>query len=128
MSGRSIIGGIFDNAFTTIFAPRDLIPEQGAFTQSYGSKVLDASLLMMALVGFLPPDDKRVLGTVDAIERHLMVDGLVSRYDTRKAEDGLPEGEGAFLACSFWLVDNLVLLGRLDDARSSVRAASCATE
>ncbi len=92
-------------------------PELGAFTQSYGSKVLDASLLMMALVGFLPPDDKRVLGTVSAIERHLIVDGLVSRYDTRTANDGLPEGEGAFLACSFWLVDNLVLLGRFEDAR-----------
>jgi GH15 family glucan-1,4-alpha-glucosidase len=92
-------------------------PEQGAFTQSYGAKVLDASLLMMALVGFLPPSDKRVRGTVDAIERRLMVDGLVCRYDTRTAGDGLPEGEGAFLACSFWLVDNLVLLGRLEDAR-----------
>jgi GH15 family glucan-1,4-alpha-glucosidase len=92
--------------------------EQGAFTQSYGAKVLDASLLMMVLVGFLPPDDKRVRGTVDAIERRLMVDGLVCRYDTRTAEDGLPKGEGAFLACSFWLVDNLVLLGRLEDARS----------
>jgi GH15 family glucan-1,4-alpha-glucosidase len=92
-------------------------PEQGTFTQSYGAKVLDASLLMMALVGFLPPSDKRVRGTVDAIERCLMVDGLVCRYDTRMAGDGLPEGEGAFLACSFWLVDNLVLLGRLEDAR-----------
>ena len=92
-------------------------PEQGAFTQSYGAKVLDASLLMMALVGFLQPSDKRVRGTVDAIERRLMVDGLVCRYDTRTAGDGLPEGEGAFLACSFWLVDNLVLLGRLEDAR-----------
>ncbi len=92
-------------------------PEQGAFTQSYGAKVLDASLLMMALVGFLPPSDKRVRGTVDAIEWRLMVDGLVCRYDTRTAGDGLPEGEGAFLACSFWLVDNLVLLGRLEDAR-----------
>ena len=93
-------------------------PEQGAFTQSYGGKDLDASLLMMALVGFLPPDDKRLAGTVDAIERRLMVDGFVRRYDTQVAEDGLPVGEGAFLACSFWLVDNLVLLGRLDDARA----------
>jgi GH15 family glucan-1,4-alpha-glucosidase len=92
-------------------------PEQGAFTQSYGSKDLDASLLMMALVGFLPPGDKRVCGTVEAIQRRLMVDGLVRRYDTGTAEDGLPAGEGAFLACSFWLVDNLVLLGRLDEAR-----------
>ena len=92
-------------------------PEQGAFTQSYGAKELDASLLMMALVGFLPPSDKRVAGTVDAIERGLVEDGFVRRYDTQTAEDGLPAGEGAFLACSFWLVDNLVLLGRLDDAR-----------
>ena len=93
-------------------------PEQNAFTQSYGAKELDASLLMMALVGFLPPDDKRLRGTVEAIERRLVVDGFVRRYDTQTAEDGLPAGEGVFLACSFWLVDNLVLLGRLDDARS----------
>ena len=92
-------------------------PEQGVFTQSYGSKDLDASLLMVALVGFLPPGDKRVCGTVGAIERRLMAGGLVRRYDTQTAGDGLPAGEGAFLACSFWLVDNLVLLGRLDDAR-----------
>jgi len=90
--------------------------ELGAFTQSYASKELDAGLLMIALVGFLPPDDKRVLGTVEAIERHLMVDGFVRRYATETAGDGLPAGEGAFLACSFWLVDNYVLLGRLDDA------------
>jgi GH15 family glucan-1,4-alpha-glucosidase len=91
-------------------------PEQGAFTQSYGGKDLDASLLMMALVGFLPPDDKRLLGTVHAIERRLMVDGLVRRYDTQMGADGLPGSEGVFLACSFWLVDNFVILGRLDDA------------
>lgn len=93
-------------------------PEQGAFTQSYGSKELDASLLMMALVGFLPLDDKRLRGTVEAIERCLTVEGLVRRYKTQTGADGLPAGEGVFLACSFWLVDNLVLLGRLDDARS----------
>jgi GH15 family glucan-1,4-alpha-glucosidase len=73
---------------------------------------------MIALAGFLPPEDNRVRGTVEAIERRLMVDGFVRRYDTKVAEDGLPVGEGAFLACSFWLVDNLVLLGRLDDARA----------
>jgi GH15 family glucan-1,4-alpha-glucosidase len=72
---------------------------------------------MMALVGFLPPEDKRVRGTVVAIEQRLVVDGFVRRYDTQTAEDGLPAGEGAFLACTCWLVDNLVLLGRLDDAR-----------
>lgn len=92
-------------------------PEIGAFTQTYGGKELDASLLMIALVGFLPPEDKRVQGTMEAIERHLVVDGLVRRYNTSEVEDGLPEGEGAFIACSFWLVDNLVLLGRLDEAR-----------
>ena len=97
-------------------------PEQGAFTQSYGVKQLDASLLIIALVGFLPPEDKRVRGTVDAIERHLIVDGFVRRYDTQAAEDGLPAGEGAFLACSFWLVDNLVLLGSGSAAANEDRA------
>jgi GH15 family glucan-1,4-alpha-glucosidase len=92
--------------------------ELGAFTQSYGSKELDASLLMIGLTGFLPPSDKRLVGTVEAIERHLIVDGLVRRYDTQGAKDGLTGGEGAFLACSFWLVDNFVLLGRLNDARA----------
>jgi GH15 family glucan-1,4-alpha-glucosidase len=91
-------------------------PELGAFTQSYGGKELDASLLMIALAGFLPPEDDRVRGTVEAIERRLMVGGFVRRYDTQTVKDGLPGGEGVFLACSFWLVDNLVLLGRLDDA------------
>lgn len=92
-------------------------PDVGAFVQSYGSKALDASALLFPLVGFLPPDDPRVRGTVAAIERHLMVDGLVFRYDTSSGSDGLPGGEGAFLACSFWLADNLVLQGRRDDAR-----------
>ncbi|HEX6841865.1 MAG TPA: glycoside hydrolase family 15 protein [Stellaceae bacterium] len=90
--------------------------ELGSFVQSYGSRQLDASLLLLTLVGFLPPSDPRIRGTVEAIERHLMVDGFVRRYDPGKADDGLPEGEGAFLACSFWLVDNYVLLGRYDDA------------
>jgi GH15 family glucan-1,4-alpha-glucosidase len=92
--------------------------ELGAFTQSYGGKELDASLLMIALVGFLPPDDTRVRGTVGAIEQRLMVDGFVRRYETQAAVDGLAGGEGVFLACSFWFVDNLVLLGRVDDARA----------
>ncbi len=86
--------------------------------QSYGSKQLDASLLLMPLVGFLPPDDPRVRGTIEWIERRLVVDGLVLRYDSAATDDGLPQGEGAFLACSFWLADNLVLIGRHDDARS----------
>jgi GH15 family glucan-1,4-alpha-glucosidase len=92
-------------------------PERGSFVQAYGSKQLDASLLLLPLVGFLPPDDPRVRGTVEAIERELLVDGFVQRYDTTQGVDGLPPGEGAFLACSFWLADNFVLLGRHDDAR-----------
>ena len=90
----------------------------GSFVQAYGSKQLDASLLQIPIVGFLPPDDPRVLGTVAAIERRLVVDGLVMRYDTARVEDGLPPGEGAFLACSFWLADNYALLGRHGDARA----------
>ncbi|HEX7969162.1 MAG TPA: glycoside hydrolase family 15 protein, partial [Stellaceae bacterium] len=92
-------------------------PDIGAFVQSYGSRQLDASVLLLPLVGFLPPSDPRIRGTVEAIERHLMADGFVRRYDTGETDDGLAEGEGAFLACSFWLVDNFVLLGRQDDAR-----------
>jgi GH15 family glucan-1,4-alpha-glucosidase len=91
--------------------------ERGSFVQYYGSKTLDASLLMIALVGFLPVADPRVQGTIAAIERELLRDGFVIRYDTVSSDDGLPSGEGAFLACSFWLVDNYVLQGRLDDAR-----------
>jgi GH15 family glucan-1,4-alpha-glucosidase len=89
----------------------------GSFVQAYGSRQLDASLLMLPLVGFLPASDARVRGTVKAIERDLMVDGLVLRYNTAATDDGLPVGEGAFLACSFWLADNYVLLGRENDAR-----------
>jgi GH15 family glucan-1,4-alpha-glucosidase len=92
-------------------------PRRGTFVQSYGSRELDASLLLMPLVGFLPPTDPRVRGTVQAIESHLMSDGFVMRYDTGSGHDGLPPGEGAFLACSFWLADNLVLIGRDADAR-----------
>jgi GH15 family glucan-1,4-alpha-glucosidase len=95
--------------------------ELGSFVQSYGSKLLDASLLMIPLVGFLPPDDERVAGTVAAIERRLVRDGFVQRYeisDEAAEVDGLPPGEGAFLPCSFWLVDNLALLGRTDEARA----------
>jgi GH15 family glucan-1,4-alpha-glucosidase len=89
----------------------------GAFVQSYGSRLLDASLLMMPLVGFLPITDERVRGTVLAIERHLSVDGFVRRYHTVPDIDGLPPGEATFLLCSFWLADNLQLLGRHADAR-----------
>jgi GH15 family glucan-1,4-alpha-glucosidase len=90
--------------------------ELGSFVQSYGSSQLDASLLLIPLVGFLPADDHRIKGTVAAIERGLMRNGLVLRYDTAVADDGLPPGEGAFLACSFWFVDNLALHGRRDEA------------
>ena len=89
----------------------------GSFVQSYGSTLLDASLLMIPLVGFLPPEDPRVRGTVEAIERHLTRDAFVARYNTVPEVDGLPPGEGAFLLCSFWLADNLALLGRTEDAR-----------
>jgi GH15 family glucan-1,4-alpha-glucosidase len=89
----------------------------GSFVQAYGSSQLDASLLQIPLVGFLPPDDPRVVGTVAAIEQRLVADGLVYRYDSELTDDGLPPGEGAFLACSFWLADNLALLGRHEDAR-----------
>lgn len=91
-------------------------PDIGAFTQHYGADSLDASVLLMPLVGFLPASDSRVRGTVAAIERGLMVDGFVMRYDTHGGKDGLPPGEGAFLPCSFWFVDNLVLLGRIREA------------
>jgi GH15 family glucan-1,4-alpha-glucosidase len=94
-------------------------PKRKTFTQYYGSEELDASLLMLPLVGFLPADDERVVGTVAAIERHLLHDGFVMRYskNSRGDVDGLPGDEGAFLACSFWLADNYALSGRLDDAR-----------
>ena len=91
--------------------------ELGSFVQAYGSKSLDASLLLLPLVGFLPASDPRMVGTVKAIERRLLVDGFVMRYDTGETADGLPPGEGAFLACSFWLADNLVLQGRIEEAR-----------
>ncbi len=108
-------------------------PTVGAFTQYYGATELDASCLMLALVGFLPSSDPRIIGTVEAIERELLVDGFVRRYRTEVAHpspaagpgpqtttvDGLPPGEGAFLLTTFWLIDNLVLLGRLDEARAA---------
>jgi GH15 family glucan-1,4-alpha-glucosidase len=91
--------------------------ELNSFVQSYGSKQLDASLLLLPVMGFLPPEDPRIRGTVEAIERRLVVNGLVLRYDSSETDDGLPPGEGAFLACSFWLADAYVMLGRTDDAR-----------
>jgi GH15 family glucan-1,4-alpha-glucosidase len=90
----------------------------GAFVQSYDSTRLDASVLMIPLVGFLPATDPRMRSTVAAIERHLVADGFVWRYlpEGTESVDGLPSGEGVFLPCSFWLADNLTLLGRRDDA------------
>lgn len=99
----------------------------GAFTQYYGATELDASCLMLALVGFLPPDDPRIVATVEAIQRDLVVDGFVKRYDTSPVHDdgatgvtvdGLPPGEGAFLLTTFWLADNLILQGRVDEGRA----------
>ncbi len=87
-----------------------------SFVQSYGKDALDASVLLMPIMGFLPPDDPRMISTVEAIERELMRDGFVLRYDTEEAPDGLAGEEGAFLACSFWLVDNYILQGRRDEA------------
>jgi GH15 family glucan-1,4-alpha-glucosidase len=92
-------------------------PRVNAFVQAYGSDLIDASLLLMPLVGFLPVTDPRVRSTVECIEKELLVDGFVLRYDSDATDDGLPAGEGAFLACSFWLADNYLLLGRQDDAR-----------
>ncbi|MFJ8752190.1 glycoside hydrolase family 15 protein [Streptomyces sp. NPDC102441] len=95
--------------------------ERNTFTQSYGSQELDASLLLIPQVGFLPPDDKRVIGTIEAIQRELSTeDGFVRRYPTSGDEagvDGLEGDEGAFLACSFWLADDLAMIGRLDEGR-----------
>ena len=93
-------------------------PEQNSFTQSYGAKPLDASLLLLPLTGFLPIDDPRIVGTVAAIEKGLLRDGFVARYDTGTSVDGLTGHEGAFLPCSFWLVDVYTLMGRRDEART----------
>ncbi|WP_254813288.1 glycoside hydrolase family 15 protein [Streptomyces cavourensis] len=95
--------------------------ERNTFTQSYGSKELDASLLLIPQMGFLPPDDKRVIGTIEAIQRELSTeDGFILRYPTEGEEagvDGLEGDEGAFLACSFWMADDLAMIGRVDEAR-----------
>jgi GH15 family glucan-1,4-alpha-glucosidase len=95
--------------------------ELGTFVQSFGSKQLDASLLLLPTVGFLPVSDPRVEATIAAIERRLLRDGFVMRYDTQETDDGLAPGEGAFLACSFWLVDVYVLQGRVADAERLFR-------
>ncbi len=97
---------------------RGFSEKKNAFVQEYGSEKLDASLLLMSSVGFLPGSDPRVKSTVEAIERELKRDGLLLRYDTGETEDGLPPNEGAFLACSFWMVSSLKAIGRCDDART----------
>src|SRR5690606_13622789 len=91
-------------------------PVRNTFVQAYGSRFLDASLLLIPELGFLPADDPRVHGTVEAIEKTLLRDGLVLRYDTELTDDGLEPGEGAFLACSFWLANAYAMIGRRDDA------------
>ena len=104
----TIHADVLEHGFNTV---------RGTFVQSYGSSELDASLLMIPRVGFLPGDDPRVTATVEAIERELTQDGLVLRYRTSASDDGLPGNEGVFLACSFWLVDALHAMGRQTDAR-----------
>jgi GH15 family glucan-1,4-alpha-glucosidase len=91
-------------------------PARNSFVQHYGGEALDASLLLIPQVGFLPADDPRLAGTIAAIERELVRDGFVLRYSTDKVDDGVGGGEGAFLACSFWLADAYIMVGRLDDA------------
>ena len=96
---------------------RGFNPARNAFVQSYGSDDLDAALLLLPQVGFLPPSDPRIVGTIEAVRRELMVDGLVLRYRPQRVKDGLPGEEGAFLACSFWLADALALIGRYEEAK-----------
>jgi GH15 family glucan-1,4-alpha-glucosidase len=88
------------------------------FVRAYGSSQLDASLLLMPVVGFLPGSDPRVKSTVEAVERELVSDGFVRRYNTAMSNDGLPPGEGVFLACSFWMVSSLKAIGRIRDAKA----------
>ena len=96
-------------------------PELGTFVQAYGVKHVDASLLLMPSMGFLPVSDPRVEGTIATIEQRLLRDGFVRRYDTQDTDDGLPPGEGAFLACSFWLVDVFIMQNRMADAERMFR-------
>jgi GH15 family glucan-1,4-alpha-glucosidase len=97
---------------------RGFNPRVGAFTQSYGSEALDASVLMIPYFGFLPAIDPRMQGTIAAIEKHLMRDGFVLRYDTAQGTDGLPGSEGAFIACTFWLASNYAFAGRVSEAEA----------
>ena len=90
--------------------------ERNTFVQAYGRTELDASLLMIPLVHFLPATDPRMRGTIEAIKSELMRDGFVMRYKTDETDDGLPPGEGTFLPCTFWMIDNLALIGEIDEA------------
>jgi GH15 family glucan-1,4-alpha-glucosidase len=110
---KSIRDAIHDEICKKAFNKR-----KNCFVQAYGSKELDAALLLMPAVGFLPGSDRRVKSTLRAIERELMRDGFVMRYNTAKVRDGLPPGEGAFLACSFWMVGSLKAVGRVRDAEA----------
>ncbi|HEX3732380.1 MAG TPA: glycoside hydrolase family 15 protein [Mycobacteriales bacterium] len=112
---KRLRGEIFDDV-----CERGYDRKRGTFTQYYGSRTLDAALLLISSIGFLPPSDKRVVGTIAAIEKELCQDGFVQRYTMNKQTeqlDGLPPGEGAFLPCTFWLADSYLLAGRVDDGR-----------
>ena len=115
--GPSTAGAICGGRIHADVCAKGFDEDRGSFVQAYGSQQLDASLLLIPLVGFLPASDARVRGTLEAIGRELVVNGLVLRYRTADTDDGLPPGEGAFLACSFWYVDNLVLAGQHAEAR-----------
>ena len=112
-----VFGEIADEIHAEV-CERGFDGDLNSFVQAYGSKQLDASLLLIPMVGFLPPEDPRVRGTLQAIKDRLLIgDEFVLRYETEHTGDGLPPGEGAFLACSFWLVDNYILQGRYAAAR-----------
>ena len=125
---HSSVGGQFGPKSTLRFVSTASIRGLSSFVRFYGGTELDASLLLLPTVGFLPPNDQRIQGTIAAIERRLVKDGLVLRYDTLRSDDGLPPGEGAFLACSFWLVDAYVLLGRLAQAEALYETSCGALE
>ena len=101
-----------------VICERGVDPKRNCFTQSFGGPEMDASLLLIPQVGFLPADDPRIVATVKAIEQELLVDGFVLRYRTEAGGDGLPPGEGAFLPCSFWLARVYWQQGRQEDARA----------
>ena len=121
---RSSAGSRSATRSTPRSASADTTPSATRSPSTTGRKELDASVLNIPLVGFLPGTDERVTGTIDAVSRELGRDGFVSRYSTAETDDGLPGDEGQFLACSFWLVSALALNGRVDEARTPVRAAA----